>query len=281
MASTSRVTDSSPTPPYADIFHRQVDNDGTSSSLGEEHSDAEEGLRSSIDSNEGDYSAFTNPSWYGSPFTRRNSSFAWANTPESPKNGGEHAETCELEPSLHSARLPAHEICRNLLLDMNKDFERICLSADTLDDEQSGKAPVKECATLDGCPSYLCATCGTALALQDEVVSKAFSGSYGKAFLFFSTVNTHQGPKENRHLMTGMHTVRDLCCNVCDRNVGWVYLKAYESSQRYKEGEFKSDISYLFLMQLCYRQIHSRACLFAQVKCLGVSLIILYLSLLL
>ena len=180
--------------------------------------------------------------------------------------------------SLHSAHLPAHEICRNLLLDMNKNFERICLSADTLDDEQSDKAPVKECATLDGCPSYLCARCGTALALQDELVSKAFSGSHGKAHLFFSTVNTHQGRKENRHFLTGMHTVRDLCCNVCDQNVGWVYLKAFESSQRYKEGEFKSDISYLFLMQLCYRQIHSRACLVAQVKCLGVSLITLYLS---
>lgn len=91
--------------------------------------------------------------------------------------------------------------------------------------------------SIDSCPTYLCARCGTTLALQDELISKAFSGRDGKAFLFFSILNAKVGPKEDRQLLTGLHTVADLSCVTCQRSVGWCYLRAFEASQRYKEGE--------------------------------------------
>jgi hypothetical protein len=46
------------------------------------------------------------------------------------------------------------------------------------------------------------------------------------------------GPEENRMLITGMHTVRDIFCEACHEPLGWTYVKAYEASQKYKEGLF-------------------------------------------
>ncbi len=35
-----------------------------------------------------------------------------------------------------------------------------------------------------------------------------------------------------------MHTVCDLSCRGCGRTLGWFYLKAWEASQKYKEGKW-------------------------------------------
>ncbi|CAO1627524.1 unnamed protein product [Sympodiomycopsis kandeliae] len=87
-------------------------------------------------------------------------------------------------------------------------------------------------------PMYLCRECGAQLALQDELISKSFSGRQGRAYLFHSTFNTKIGSPEDRQLLTGWHTVADVQCLVCDTVVGWTYLKAWEPSQKYKEGRF-------------------------------------------
>lgn len=39
-------------------------------------------------------------------------------------------------------------------------------------------------------------------------------------------------------MTTGMHTVSDIYCNCCHQIVGWKYERAYEKSQKYKEGKF-------------------------------------------
>jgi hypothetical protein len=38
--------------------------------------------------------------------------------------------------------------------------------------------------------------------------------------------------------MTGLHTVADIYCCDCHGVLGWKYERAYEESQRYKEGKF-------------------------------------------
>ncbi|KAK0592395.1 hypothetical protein LWI29_018393 [Acer saccharum] len=45
-------------------------------------------------------------------------------------------------------------------------------------------------------------------------------------------------PKEDRHLLTGLHTVADISCADCREVLGWKYERAYEASQKYKEGKF-------------------------------------------
>ncbi|KAL1410935.1 hypothetical protein Q8F55_001878 [Vanrija albida] len=87
-------------------------------------------------------------------------------------------------------------------------------------------------------PVFSCAKCSEVLALQDELVSKAFMGRSGRAYLMNSTINTRLGKREERKLMTGKHTVADLHCASCGQELGWMYIKAPNGEQRYKEGRY-------------------------------------------
>lgn len=65
-----------------------------------------------------------------------------------------------------------------------------------------------------------------------------FQGRHGRAFLFSHAMNIGVGPKEDRQLTTGLHTVADIHCADCHQVLGWKYERAYEASQKYKEGKF-------------------------------------------
>lgn len=65
-----------------------------------------------------------------------------------------------------------------------------------------------------------------------------FRGQHGKAFLFNTVVNTTQSEAVERNMTTGRHQVRDVNCKQCKETVGWKYDKAYEASEKYKEGKF-------------------------------------------
>jgi hypothetical protein len=39
-------------------------------------------------------------------------------------------------------------------------------------------------------------------------------------------------------LLTGMHSVADISCKVCQTIIGWKYERAYEAGQKYKEGRY-------------------------------------------
>ena len=57
--------------------------------------------------------------------------------------------------------------------------------------------------------------------------------------------------------MTGLHTVCDIFCKRCKGMVGWTYLRAYESSQKYKEGKFIIEKINLHLEESdCYEVNH-------------------------
>ncbi|KAI8926406.1 yippee-like protein [Entophlyctis helioformis] len=85
---------------------------------------------------------------------------------------------------------------------------------------------------------FACTTCKTHLSTHEAIISKAFQGQHGKAFLFNQVVNIYEGKPENRHMTTGLHTVRDIYCTYCQTVVGWKYDKAFEETQKYKEGRF-------------------------------------------
>jgi len=85
---------------------------------------------------------------------------------------------------------------------------------------------------------YSCSFCRNHNAYHDDIISKAFQGRHGRAFLFNDVCNITLGGKEDRLLMTGLHTVRDVFCASCSSLLGWKYDFAYEQSQKYKEGKF-------------------------------------------
>ena len=84
----------------------------------------------------------------------------------------------------------------------------------------------------------VCAGCRAHLASHETIISKAFQGRHGRAYLFSDVVNVNSGPTENRLLLTGLHVVADIYCNGCETRLGWKYVEAYEESQKYKEGKF-------------------------------------------
>ncbi|KAH6906363.1 yippee zinc-binding/DNA-binding /Mis18, centromere assembly-domain-containing protein [Coprinopsis sp. MPI-PUGE-AT-0042] len=92
--------------------------------------------------------------------------------------------------------------------------------------------------TYDGQPTFSCAKCSAVITLQDELISKAFSGRDGRGYLVQSTTNVKLGKREDRSLMTGTHTVADAFCMGCNERLGWYYHKAADSGQKYKEGKY-------------------------------------------
>ncbi|KAJ0538534.1 putative Yippee family protein [Helianthus annuus] len=55
--------------------------------------------------------------------------------------------------------------------------------------------------------------------------------------LMFYRANVTVGVKEDRLMMTGLHTVADIFCVKCGSIVGWTYETAHEEDQKYKEGK--------------------------------------------
>lgn len=91
---------------------------------------------------------------------------------------------------------------------------------------------------LSGTKIYGCANCKAHLADHDDILSRNFRGQHGKAYLFNNVVNVEATEATERNMTTGRHIVRDIKCRGCSRTVGWKYDKAYETSEKYKEGKF-------------------------------------------
>ncbi|KAF9333839.1 yippee zinc-binding/DNA-binding /Mis18, centromere assembly-domain-containing protein [Linnemannia elongata] len=91
---------------------------------------------------------------------------------------------------------------------------------------------------LNGDQVYTCSGCHTHLAKNDDIISKGFQGRHGRAYLLKAVHNISLGPKEDRVLMTGLHSVADINCIICQSVVGWIYIYAFEDSQKYKEGKY-------------------------------------------
>lgn len=97
----------------------------------------------------------------------------------------------------------------------------------------------------EGGRTYSCVHCRAHLANHDDLISKSFQGSQGKAYLFNSVVNVGCGPAEERVLLTGLHAVADIYCECCKTTLGWKYEHAFESSQKYKEGKFIIELAHM------------------------------------
>lgn len=86
------------------------------------------------------------------------------------------------------------------------------------------------------------------LTIMDAFAQQNFRGQHGKAYLFDNVVNINQSEAVERSMTTGRHVVRDIFCRQCKETVGWKYDKAYESSEKYKEGKFILEAELLCLV---------------------------------
>ncbi|KAF4342688.1 yippee family protein [Fusarium beomiforme] len=91
-----------------------------------------------------------------------------------------------------------------------------------------------------------CSTCSADIAFASQIISKGFTGRYGRAFLVAPPAppatqtlsNIRVGKSENRQLVTGWHVVADINCASCSTKLGWKYVDAKEQGQKYKVGKF-------------------------------------------
>jgi len=75
------------------------------------------------------------------------------------------------------------------------------------------------------------------MATIESIISRRFNGQHGQAYLFETVFNVAEGQAEDRQMTTGLHRVRDIRCARCGQTMGWKYERAYEQSQKYKEGK--------------------------------------------
>ena len=91
---------------------------------------------------------------------------------------------------------------------------------------------------------YGCGSCGAHIGMEEDVVSKEFCGSTGRAYFVNQVFNVNLGPVHECVFKTGKHVIADLLCANCDASqdqrtvVGWKYLKTGVRSQKYKEGKY-------------------------------------------
>jgi hypothetical protein len=91
---------------------------------------------------------------------------------------------------------------------------------------------------LNGSRVYSCSACKCHISDHEDIISKSFQGRHGRAFLFSNVVNVSTGQKEERLLLTGLHTVADIYCTNCNTVLGWKYEQAFEEREKYKEGKY-------------------------------------------
>ncbi|CAH8464954.1 unnamed protein product [Heterobilharzia americana] len=89
--------------------------------------------------------------------------------------------------------------------------------------------------------TYSCVHCRAHLARHQDLISKSFQGSQGRAYLFDTVVNVSCGKPEERLLLTGLHSVADIFCDCCHTVLGWKYEQAFESSQNIKKANILSS----------------------------------------
>ncbi|GMH42952.1 hypothetical protein BSKO_10874 [Bryopsis sp. KO-2023] len=84
---------------------------------------------------------------------------------------------------------------------------------------------------------FVCALCCTDVACCTALIWEGFMAAQQPAYLFRETVNVepYAGCREEL-LSTGMYTLEDVQCRKCCTHLGWKYLRASRSEQKYKEG---------------------------------------------
>lgn len=93
----------------------------------------------------------------------------------------------------------------------------------------------------------VCKTCKSHVTCDDWIVSKAFQGATGRAYLYSHVINTSTGHQdaEKRTMTTGEHWVKTVCCVQCGEALGWYYVTAEPIDQKYKEGKYCIERSML------------------------------------
>ncbi|KAL2921755.1 hypothetical protein RDABS01_013246 [Bienertia sinuspersici] len=90
---------------------------------------------------------------------------------------------------------------------------------------------------------YSCNNCRNPVAFKEDLLSKSFVASSGRALMFRNAVNLKVGDRKERQLITGQFTIADIYCGKCGQVLGWKYFRAHDPRQAYKEGNFIIELA--------------------------------------
>ncbi|KAF7288665.1 Yippee domain-containing protein [Mycena chlorophos] len=107
----------------------------------------------------------------------------------------------------------------------------------------------------------VCRSCGTLVTSRNALLPippssprRTFKGFSGRASLFTETYNLVQSPPKVQLMQTGAHLLSELNCPGCSRYLGYKIVRAFESTEKWKESHFLLEIAELqqdgFLLQL-------------------------------
>lgn len=96
-----------------------------------------------------------------------------------------------------------------------------------------------------------CRTCITSInhllplsAIPPE--SRAFRGFSGKASLFTEVQHVTLSRPSVQLMATGAHTMAQITCAKCSAYLGWQIVRAHETSEKWKEGNFLLELENLY-----------------------------------
>eukprot|EP01118_Nematostelium_gracile_P012763 TRINITY_DN4712_c0_g1_i1.p1 TRINITY_DN4712_c0_g1~~TRINITY_DN4712_c0_g1_i1.p1 ORF type:complete len:110 (+),score=18.96 TRINITY_DN4712_c0_g1_i1:148-477(+) len=87
--------------------------------------------------------------------------------------------------------------------------------------------------------TYCCSGCNTHIASKPLKIWSGFMGHRIPAILFREAVNViTSGNERQSTLSSGDYVLIDVVCRVCREYLGWKYLSATRSGEKYKEGTY-------------------------------------------
>ncbi|EPX73299.1 yippee-like protein [Schizosaccharomyces octosporus yFS286] len=90
---------------------------------------------------------------------------------------------------------------------------------------------------------YICIHCKTHLAFKGHLISRDYTGRYGRAALIKKIENVIEMQSVTEEMLSGKYIVRRVHCCRCHANVGWKYVFAYKPSEKYKEGAYILELN--------------------------------------
>jgi hypothetical protein len=63
---------------------------------------------------------------------------------------------------------------------------------------------------------------------------------------FLSSYNINFAPSNVQLMMTGAHTMQELTCSSCSTYMGWKIVRAHDTSESWKDGNFLLELEHLY-----------------------------------
>jgi hypothetical protein len=97
----------------------------------------------------------------------------------------------------------------------------------------------------------ICKACGTYITnplLLCKSAPLRFSGYSGRAALFQEIYNANFSKPQAQLMLTGAHTVQLISCSNCEIYLGFKFVKAHHSSEKWKEGRCLLELENLAIL---------------------------------